>query len=111
VITLEELHKHQVERDLREVLKTPHGRRTFWWLVDEVSGVFNTSFAGEQTHQTAFHEGKRAVGAELVETLQRLAPEEYQRMFLDAIEDRRLAREEYERLEKERLEQEQKARP
>ena len=47
--------------DVRQILSTKGGRRFMWRLLS-ASGVYRLSFAGEQSHTTAFQDGERNVG-------------------------------------------------
>lgn len=66
-----------------------NGRIVLWSLIDEICGALNGSFAGENTHTTAFAEGKRAVGLEVISWLQRVAPSDYVLMLSEALNRRR----------------------
>ena len=55
------LVRQRETEDLRKVLATKEGRATLWRVLEECS-PFLLSFAGENTHTTAFHEGRRSVG-------------------------------------------------
>lgn len=90
-MTDEELQR-QADEDLRSVLSTVPGRRFVWRLVDGEAGVATPSFAGEQTHGTAYREGKRAVGLQLVLDCQRVAPTDYVQMVSEAVSRSREAR-------------------
>ncbi len=56
------------ERDsavLARVLDSAHGRHVIWGILEK-AGFHRISFAGEQTHLTAFNEGRRSLGNELL---------------------------------------------
>lgn len=75
----------QADEDLRSVLSTPSGRRFMWSLIDGRAGVHGASFAGEQTHEAAYAEGKRAVGVLLLQDCRRVASSEYLHMLAEAV--------------------------
>jgi len=50
--------------DLRRMLKEPEGRRFIWKLLGE-AGIFHSSFA-LNSNQTAFSEGRRSLGLDLL---------------------------------------------
>ena len=66
--------------DLKAVMCIPSGRRFVWSLLDNAQ-VFQTAFAGEQTHYTAFNEGKKYQGTLLFAQLQEVCPDLYLRMI------------------------------
>jgi hypothetical protein len=80
------------ERDLRErrqfdlkfLMSTPKGRRIMWSFIDDD----RLSYAGENTHDTAFAEGVRSVRLSLKIELQNAASEEYVLMMQEALADR-----------------------
>lgn len=74
----------QRESDRHAIMATPEGRRFMWWLLDEVAGVDNGTFAGEALH-SAYAEGRRAVGRELRTLLQAEAPASYLLMLQDEL--------------------------
>lgn len=66
-----ELRRVQREQDFRRVLATPEGRRLLWHIIRDLSGAYRLSYAGSgQAEDTAFREGKRAVGLELMAEVQ-----------------------------------------
>jgi hypothetical protein len=75
----------QTQGDAQAVLSTPAGRRFVWRLIDSVARVHGASFCGESTHATAYQEGRRAVGIELLAELQRVAPAAYLLMVEEAM--------------------------
>lgn len=79
--------ERQRQEDIKSVLATPAGRRFIWALLDERSGVFGPSFAGEAPHTTAYREGVRSVGIELVKELQRVSPGQYVLMVAEQLEE------------------------
>ncbi len=59
-------NRRDVEVDgLRQILATRHGREFIWDIIVE-AGVYDASFCGEETHRTAFFEGKRDIGLRLI---------------------------------------------
>jgi len=75
---LEEQKKLRAINDLRQILKTPEGRR-FVWLQLERAGVFRASFT-LNTAQTNFNEGARSVGLFLLADLMEAAPQVFYQM-------------------------------
>ena len=51
----------QLRLDREALLKTPGFCRVAWRTL-EMAGLFQSSFAGEQSHNTAFNEGMRSSG-------------------------------------------------
>jgi hypothetical protein len=66
-------------------LSTEQGRAWHWHLLDEVCQLNGQTFAGESSHTTAFHAGRRQVGIELMQLLQRFAPHLYRQMLDEAL--------------------------
>lgn len=50
--------------DLKDILSTAHGKRFILTILQQC-GIFNTSFGGDPL-ATAYSEGRRAIGLELV---------------------------------------------
>lgn len=80
----------QREQDLRGWLSTPGGQRVAWSLIDRLCNVFGLSFARDEKGMgdplsSAFNEGRRSVGVELMRELQDIAPKEYRAMVSEAI--------------------------
>lgn len=69
----EALERRRYETDLKAVMGTPTGRRFVWRVIQGFCGSFGKSFNGN-TETTIYREGRRAVGVELMEEIQRLAP-------------------------------------
>jgi hypothetical protein len=69
--------------DLKELMRLPSGRRTFWRLLG-ASGVFVSSFTGEQPLTMAFAEGRRNEGLRLFLDLQEADGELYLLMAQEA---------------------------
>lgn len=84
------LRRVQAVADLQAVMNTPAGRRLLWRLIEGTSGAFGLSHAGESTHETAFNEGRRAVGLELMADVQREAPTLYVQMLAEEFDERRV---------------------
>jgi hypothetical protein len=66
-------------RDLRKVLATESGRRVLWRLLSKC-GLYTLSFAAGQSDVTAFREGRREVGNEILIMLAEADPEAYIRL-------------------------------
>lgn len=62
------------DQDFVNVLATQSGRRFVWGLIEK-SGYLRISFAGEDTHLSAFNEGRRNEGGRLWDEIERLAPD------------------------------------
>lgn len=56
-------------RDFREVFGTPVGRKVLHQLVDHCEGSPSLELDAEQTHKTAFRNGRRSVGLWIVHTM------------------------------------------
>ncbi len=80
---LEAQRERQLEEDLDAVLSTDAGRRFAWDVLDRLCNVFGGSFTDE-THRTAFNEGRRSIGLDLIEGAKRVSPQLYARMVQDA---------------------------
>lgn len=65
--------EQQLTLDRDALLKTPGFCRVMWTEL-EMAGVFRSSFAGENTHSTAFNEGMRAAGLRLLSELSAANP-------------------------------------
>lgn len=65
--------------DLRAVLKLPQGRRFVYKVLCEC-GVFKSSFT-QNSLQSAFNEGKRDIGLELLRALDETEPMAYTQML------------------------------
>jgi hypothetical protein len=62
-------------RALRELLDLPAGRRVVWRLLER-AGLFRQSFTGEPL-SSAFNEGRRALGLEMLAEIAEAAPDAY----------------------------------
>lgn len=58
------------------LMHSPVGRGFVWAQLAD-AGVYRTSFAGEQTHISAFAEGKREQGLKLLARVMKYAPDYY----------------------------------
>ena len=65
--------------DIRFILKSCEGRR-FLWKVMAAAGVFRTSFRGGSSDQTAFNEGKRSIGLDILNSLIEANPKSFTQM-------------------------------
>jgi hypothetical protein len=69
--------------DVKEVLKTPAGRRFYWrWM--GICGIFRISF-NPNSNQTAFNEGQRNVGLSLLNDLNEADSAIFAKMQLEYI--------------------------
>lgn len=89
--------KQEADEDLRTMLGTPEGRRVLWALIQHRAGAFRDCFCKEDTHRTAYLEGRRSIALELVADIQRVSTSDYVHMLGEAAR----------RTERERLEREQ----
>jgi len=64
------------QADLKRLMGEMYGRRFMWHLLEQ-TGVFRLSFAGEQTHSTAFAEGGRNQGLMLMDAIHQHCLREY----------------------------------
>lgn len=85
-----ELYRAQREADLHAVMSTPRGRRVVWQLLDGKCHLFAASFTGDAL-TSAFNEGRRIVGLELMVELQRVVPRFYTQMLTEALEEQERA--------------------
>ena len=69
-----ELDRRQREADWKAVLATPEGARVLGYLLAE-SGYHGIFYGGPDTHFTAYHEGRRAMGQFIVRQVQIAAPD------------------------------------
>lgn len=73
--------------DLGYVLSTTQGRRALWRLIDGQCGTVGPSFTTgggvDSALVTAFNEGRRSIGIELMQQAQRIAPKEFLRMLAE----------------------------
>lgn len=90
---LEEQRHLQLVLAVRAVAQTPAGRRVLWWIVDELAGALGASYSGENATHTAYLEGQRKVGCEVVALCMESAPQEFVHMLGEALERRRNAAE------------------
>lgn len=77
--------RRQLEKDIREVMAAPAGRRFVWMLINNMAGVFGGTFTGEALGG-AFGEGRRAVGIALMQEVQRVSPASYVEMVREQLE-------------------------
>lgn len=70
------LRKLTEDTDLEWLMSTQQGRRIMWRLLS-MAGVYRLSYAGADTHGTAFAEGARNIGLQLMHEVQRLCPNQY----------------------------------
>lgn len=81
-LTQEQVFQRHGE-DIDHLMSSERGRRVMWNLLG-TSGVFRISYEkGDPTH-TAFREGQRAVGSQLLADIQRVCPEKYNLMQVEA---------------------------
>jgi hypothetical protein len=74
--------QRQADRDLEALLDNPAGRRVLMRLIDG-TGVFLRSFTGNS--ETFYREGRRAVGLDLVEHIERVRPGSFANLQVEAL--------------------------
>lgn len=82
-----ELGRQQREADARVVMSLPAGQRFVWGVIDADCNTFGGSFAPlapAPELAMAFNEGRRSVGIELLQEMQRVAPDLYAEMVAKA---------------------------
>ena len=87
--TPEQYNARMLQRDkddLRAVLGTAYGRRVIWKLVGRC-GVFRASFVQGEADSTAYNEGRRSIGSQLLMEIFDVTPEAYKEMAKQAKED------------------------
>jgi hypothetical protein len=83
------LEKEQREADWKWVMSSETGRRFVWRIIDEISGATNGSFSAGAPDLTAFNEGRRAVGLQLISESQRITEKEYVHMVCEQLASQR----------------------
>jgi hypothetical protein len=84
----QEKHRAAQEADdMRMALSEPWGRRLIWGVLSERCHVWGSSYAGD-AHATAFAEGRRAVGIELMQLTQSIPGDLYSLMVHEAMQSR-----------------------
>ncbi len=71
--------------DIVEMMNSSSGRRVFRRILQEC-GVMTNPFYGEETHATAFFEGRRSIGLSIIDFLQ-VQPNFYIMLQKEGIED------------------------
>lgn len=84
----------QQEKDLVEILDLPAGRRVLMRLIDS-TGVFSRSFTGNS--ETFHREGRRSVGLDLIEEIERISPGAFTGLQIEALKMRSRIEEQQER--------------
>jgi hypothetical protein len=92
----EKRKREQAANDIRTVMATVEGRRLLWHLIDSTAGVFSASYGGDAL-STAYNEGRRGVGIELMQAIQQVASADYMRALHEALTSRQFAAAEAER--------------
>lgn len=80
----DELERRNYERDMRVVMSKPEGRRFVWRILSGYCCTFEKSFNGN-ADTTIYREGRRAVGVELMQEVQRLEPHAYIEMVQERL--------------------------
>lgn len=96
---LEKIRKNQELSDLKTVLSTPEGRRFIYRKIKEC-GAFGLSFSVGQPDVTAFNEGAKSFGINLMAEITSELPELFFTMQREAIEYERRIKEENDRVHK-----------
>jgi hypothetical protein len=68
-----ERHQRQLLLDRQALLERADFRRVMQDFLEQ-AGIFRSSFAGEQTHSTAFNEGQRNAGNRMLSELEQANP-------------------------------------
>lgn len=76
------LRRDQEIKDVQWILGTIQGRRFIWRLLG-ITGLFRTSFAGDDS-RTNFNEGRRDIGLRILEDINESKPEAYLQMTQEA---------------------------
>ena len=63
------------------------GQRFVWDVLDRVCGTFGCSYVTGDAQATAFNEGRRSIGVQLMTELQALAPQSYVAMLLEQTQE------------------------
>ena len=63
--TSTQLEQERATAVLARALDSPHMREVIWSILEN-AGIHRISFAGEETHRTAFNEGRRSIGNDLL---------------------------------------------
>jgi hypothetical protein len=72
-----------VEDALRSVMDTPDGRTVFRWLLSSnVTGLTSNAYFSD-SNRTAWAEGRRSVGVEVLTVLEHVAPGSYARLVTE----------------------------
>lgn len=83
----------QREYDARMLMADKKFRRFAYWLLFRLSPVDGQTFAGENTHRSAFNEGRRSVAIDIGRLLRSANLNGFQRMEREADEAQDDARE------------------
>lgn len=75
------------QQDIRAVMSTAEGRRLLWGIIERMAGTFIGTFSGEALG-SAFNEGRRAVGLELMVRMQTASAADYLRALNEALTER-----------------------
>lgn len=67
----EKFKRKQALHDIREAMKSPNTRRMIWRFIS-IAGIFQQSF--DNSGWTAFREGKRALGLQLISEIEEAEP-------------------------------------
>lgn len=76
--TSELVHNRELS-DLRHILLSAEGRRFIWKLMS-ASGIFLCSYKGGDRDETAFYEGRRSVGLQVLNDLLEANPKVFSQM-------------------------------
>lgn len=71
--------------DLRRILSMKEGRRVLWRYVG-TANLMLTSFRGENTHNTAYQEGIKQIGRQMLADIDEADPDAYFQMRKEALE-------------------------
>ena len=74
------------DAELRGLLKQKAMRRFLWTLLCEC-GIHDLSFCGEETHTTAFKEGRRSIGNKLIAMVDEAKAHSYMALYAEFRKD------------------------
>lgn len=77
------LDRDQRSADVRAVMDTGAGKRLLWGVIEQDCNGFGGSFVAGHADISAFNEGRRSIGVDLMLEIQTAAPEQYAAMVAD----------------------------
>lgn len=79
-----ELQRMRLLDDVKWVLSTAKGRRFIWWFWG-LCGTFSESYVSKDTTQTAYNEGKRNIGLQILLLVNEANSEAFAQMQKDSL--------------------------